>query len=831
MPRQPWIAALVLLAAIAPARTPAQSAPAPSGAPAEPAAPAPELVVRDVAGLGSAVEQTHARLREVRRTVARKKVPRGIAEELGDVERQVRALQAERDALDLDTLSLRALSELEQKSQRYQSRLDPWKTSLDARVGELTALTAELDGMRDRWRANREALAGEDVPATLRKQMQEVETAVSEARAEVGALLDKLLGLRGRVGTAGNSLDELQAEIDASRDVARRRLFAPDSPPLWKAILAPEAVPLGQQFRVAWEHDRSGIDEFRTEYGQRVPFHLALVAALAVVLFVLRGRSRHWEARADDETQRTALRVLSRPISAALLLGIVFTRAFYPHAPDVVFDANRLLALVPLLFLIPRLVYAHLRPAVYALSGLFALHQLRELIPPGTLLERLLLLVLSGLALVGMLWVLRTVRTSVREAGRRFWHAAVGMLRVGAAMLALSVAANLIGAVSLADLWTTGILYSAYIGVLVFAAVVILDVLATVGLRSSWARATGMVAHHGDRVRGLVRRWLRVAGVASWILATLVSFRALDAVSRGLRVAFGTRWTVGNVNVSLGDVVTFTVAIWAALLLSRLLRFVLEEDVFPRVSLPRGVSATLSMLLHYGILALGFLFALSAAGIEVSQFAIVAGALGVGIGFGLQNVVNNFVSGLILVFERPVKIGDTIEVGQLMGEVRHIGIRASTVRTFDGAEVIVPNGQLIAGEVINWTLSDRVRRIKIPVGVAYGTDPRRVLDLLVEVARGHRDVLPQPAPNALFRGFGASSLDFELRFWTGKFEAWPNVQSEVTVEVHAALTREGIEIPFPQQDLHLRSVDPTARRALAPRTEQAPALESDGDPH
>ena len=829
---------LVLVAAFVRLPAGAQAGPEVPGAPpAQPPAAAPppavaqEPVVRDVAGLAAAIDETYTSLREIRETLARKKVPAEIAHRLNEVERQVRAIRAERDALDLDTSSLYALDELQMKGARFDSRLTEWRTALDARVAEGTGAATTLDGMRDRWRASREALAQDEIPATLRSQMKEVEAAIAAARAEVGKRLDELIGLRGRVGAASNWLGEMRAEIDASRDVARRRLLATDAPPLWPSISAPETGSFREQFHRAWDRDRQGFEEFLVEYGHRVPFQAALFVALACVLFVLRGRSRGWEAKAEDDSQRTALRVFSRPVSAALLVTVLLTRAFYPYAPPVVYDANGLLGLVPLLLLIPRLVYARLRPAVYGLGGLFALQQLRELAPPQTLLERLMLLALSGLALAVALWVLRLAGTASREPGGRFWAAAVALLRVGAALLALSLLANVIGAVSLADLWTTATLYSAYMGIGVFAGVLILDVLGTVALRSRWARATGMIAHHGDRVRGRMRRWLRVAGVLAWLAGTLLWFRALDAAVRGLRVALSTRWSAGNVDVSLGDVATFVVSIYASLLLSRFVRFVLEEDVFPRVSMPRGVPATLSMLINYGILALGLLFALSAAGFEVSQFAIIFGALGVGIGFGLQNLVNNFISGLILVFERPVKIGDTIEVGQLMGEVRRIGIRSSTVRTFDGAEVIVPNGNLISGEVINWTLSDRVRRIKLQVGVAYGTDPQTVLDLLVETAQGHKDVLRQPRPQALFQGFGASALDFELRFWTGNFDAWPVVQSEVTVALQGALKRAGVEIPYPQQDLHLRSIHPAARRALTREDERTPSLESGGEEH
>ena len=240
--------------------------------------------------------------------------------------------------------------------------------------------------------------------------------------------------------------------------------------------------------------------------------------------------------------------------------------------------------------------------------------------------------------------------------------------------------------------------------------------------------------------------------------------------------------------------------------------------MLPRLTLPRGVPGAISQLAHYAILAFGLLFAFAAAGIDLSRLALLVGALGVGIGFGLQNIVNNFVSGLILIFERPIKVGDTIELDPLLGTVKHIGIRASTVRTLEGAEVIVPNGDLIAGKVVNWTPSDRQRRVDVPVGVAYGTDPDRVVEILVGVAQDQPDVLVHPEPVALFRGFGDSSLDFVLRVWTPEFERWMRVQSDVARAVHHALRDAGITIPFPQRDLHLRSVDPAISGSFGART-------------
>ncbi len=200
--------------------------------------------------------------------------------------------------------------------------------------------------------------------------------------------------------------------------------------------------------------------------------------------------------------------------------------------------------------------------------------------------------------------------------------------------------------------------------------------------------------------------------------------------------------------------------------------------------------------------------AVRAIGMPLDQLTIIFSAFSVGIGFGLQNIFNNLVSGVILLFEREVQIGDIIEVGSLMGTVKSMGIRSSHVRTFEGADVIVPNGQLISKEVVDWTLSDKSRRIEIISGVAYGSDVHLVKKLLMQIIDEHPDVKPDPAPLVLFNGMGESSLDFRLLFWTANFEEWLRIRSEVVFAIHDVLNENGITIPFPQRDLHLKTVDP-----------------------
>ncbi|MDP2324391.1 MAG: mechanosensitive ion channel, partial [Gammaproteobacteria bacterium] len=217
-----------------------------------------------------------------------------------------------------------------------------------------------------------------------------------------------------------------------------------------------------------------------------------------------------------------------------------------------------------------------------------------------------------------------------------------------------------------------------------------------------------------------------------------------------------------------------------------------------------GAASAASRLIYYALVVAGIMFALAASGVELSKLTLVISALGVGIGFGLQNIVNNFVSGLILAFERPVREGDQITLGTTMGRVSMIGLRATRIRTPEGAEVIVPNASLIASEVTNWTLSDRTRRIDVAVGVDYGSDPAEVQALLLDAIKGQVNVATVPGPMTVFRGFGASSLDFSLLLWATDFDHRFSVETEARTRVLAALRSAGVIIPFPQLDVRVK---------------------------
>jgi Small-conductance mechanosensitive channel len=244
-----------------------------------------------------------------------------------------------------------------------------------------------------------------------------------------------------------------------------------------------------------------------------------------------------------------------------------------------------------------------------------------------------------------------------------------------------------------------------------------------------------------------------------------------------------TSLTVGDVRITLEAIVAALVVVALTWLLTKLVRFILEQELLPRLNLRSGVPVAVSTIVGYVLVVTGWVLAMAALGIDLGKVTLLAGAVGVGIGFGFQNVVNNFASGLILMIERPIKVGDQIDVDNVVGEVARIGVRSSTIRTPQGAEVIVPNSDLVGKQVTNWTLFDRSRRYEIDVSVALGNEPAKILRLLEATAASVPEVLKIPAPQALFTGFDGKRLDFRLLVWVESIEVGLQAQNNLRLAI------------------------------------------------
>ena len=265
--------------------------------------------------------------------------------------------------------------------------------------------------------------------------------------------------------------------------------------------------------------------------------------------------------------------------------------------------------------------------------------------------------------------------------------------------------------------------------------------------------------------------------------------------------------TIGESSFSLTDLLVFVLVFGIGYTITRLLQKTIRKTVLPRTKMDIGGKSAVLTGVGYAGVTIAALAAISATGLDLSSLAIVAGALSVGIGFGLQAVVSNFVSGIILLVERPIKEGDWIIAGGHEGIVRKISVRATLVDTFDRCAVVIPNSDLIAGSVLNWTSPDLSGRVKVPIGVAYGTDPEKVKELLLSIATDHAVALKYPAPSVVFKNFGASSLDFELRVFIRDVNKILTVHSDINFAIARRFAEEGIEIPFDQHDVTLKNID------------------------
>jgi len=683
--------------------------------------------------------------------------------------------------------------------------------ALGSRIAQVGKASDEIDALHDRWaqRLATERTRGAP-PALLERTAALLET-IDQARAALRARSQALLDLDNRLATLQDKLSRVAERLGEAQRLAQSRMFRLAEPPLWTALLRYEnprhtgVEQLRQALPDAWD----AVGQFWENYSDRVFVHLVVLGLLlgAMVSLSLSPAIRALEA------QSGAVRVLRRPISSAVVIALFMSPAFYPGVPLSLGAVLRLFSLIPVARLIPTFVSPAWRPLFYFVAGLFGLDTVLTVLPEGTALSRLVLLAMSGAALwVASVGVRKPFAQAALHEGR--WAGLVRLaLRIVRLLLIAAIVANVLGATRLTQLINMSIVAPAYLGIALAAVVFAINDFLRLLPHARVMQGVRSVVVHRERILQRAATLTRWGAVIMWLWLTL-RVLGLDAtVIEGATQILGASTTLGNFELSLGKVVLFLLAAAIAVITARLTSFVLDHDVLPRMRLARGVPDTISTTTRYLIIGLGLLIAASMAGVDLTQITLILGALSVGIGFGLQNIVNNFISGIILLFERPIQVGDTVQVGELLGVVRGIGIRASNVRTYSGAEVIVPNAELVSGQVINWTLSDRYRRLELDVGVAYGNRPADVIRVLEDVIERHEGALKTPAPFVRFRGFGDSSLDFRVYVWVDYDEGLKETSSILSA-IYDALAEAGIEIPFPQRDLHLRSVSDAARDTL-----------------
>jgi len=794
------LAAALLLRGTAPGQAAEQKTPAPQKVPAQQAPTA--IPVAEVATRSTEVSNL---LRTFNALLAPGPHIETIQKQLPDVTRDI-ALEVSETKKVLQALpTLTVLQSAQQLWEKRQIEMTSWLNPLSQRATNLQTALDKLADLEKTWSQTRDAAKASKAPELILQQIGAIITAIEAVRTPMQTQSSAMLDLQSRVSQELELCGAALAEIGHAQQKAVGGLLKRESFPIWKAelwaLMRNEGWVRVRQIATAQWVD---IERYIHDPSKGMLLHAGLFVLLVILLRMMRRQVHRWATPSGGSGPATT--VFDRSFSAALALALFVATSPNLPTPFTVRQLFSVLELAPIIRLTQPVVSPLIVTRLYVLGGFFALNTARESFAGAPFIEQAVILIeiLAGMAVLGWALTLGNLRRSNEHAGTL---ARLAGIRVTASFILLIFAVGLVagalGYIRLARLLISTVIAGSVLALALFAYVRVIVGVVAFALRVWPFRLLHMVQHHRELLERRMYRFFIWMAVVAWLMRVLDYVGLFAPVLSLVKTVLAAKLERGSISISVEDIFAFLLTVWVAYLLSSFIRFVLQEDVYSRMRMQRGMSYAISSLLNYVIIALGFVVGMGLLGVNLSKVTVLAGAFGVGIGFGLQSIVNNFVSGLILLFERPIHVGDIVGIGDLQGEVRRIGIRSSVVRTWVGSEIIVPNSQLVSEQVTNWTLSDQLRRIDLPVGVNYGAEPKKVIELMEAVAKAHPSVLKYPPPQGFFVGYGDSSINFELRAWTDQFSSWFQIRSDLAVAVYKAVQEAGMSFPFPQREVRL----------------------------
>jgi potassium efflux system protein len=720
-----------------------------------------------------------------------------------------------------DYLKDTAIYNLELLSFREQENLNTSLLLMDEeisrvldRIRQHLSNTQESSGWitrsKKRWQLTSEMVSRQNAPEAIQRRVQNILRRSDSINLLLQSDIDFLLTQADRITDQQIKLEQFEMDLEAFKSLSGAQLFRRDAAPIWVRLGSSEEGGFSRQIDQVIADFRQDTQLVMSKYIGNLFASFVLFVVLLVIVYWIRGHLNVKNLKARAARFNLFLReIFLMPVEVALILTLYLMKLMLPDLPNSYRAILSIIALYPIIRISIEILPSRFRRYLIEFTAAYLLMRVLDVIYDQTLISRLLLLLIQVLAVFFLLRFFLQNRALLRKAKSLGGSVLMAASVVVAGLLVFSLIGNLVGIYGLSEYLTNGIIQSSFLILTTYVGFHVSAALVYLLLSSALLRKSNIIKVQFRYIFRKLYRLLKFLFIFSWFYIAFYYFNAREEFFGGISEFLKRPIEIGEVKFTLMSIVLFIFVVWLSMFISRIARHVLHDEVFTRIEVKKGMPGTIIMLVRIAIVSIGFMLAVAAVGMELSNLTIILGAFSVGIGFGLQNIFNNLVSGLILVFERPIKEGDTVEVNTLLGVVKRIGIRSSIVRTYDGAEVIVPNGTLISNELINWTLSDAHRRVDIRAGVAYGTDPERVLKILLAAADENPNAMPDPEPRAYFLGFGDSSLDFRLLAWSDLNHRL-EMESEMKVAINRKLKEAGIEIPFPQRDLHIRSVDPKA---------------------
>jgi potassium efflux system protein len=705
----------------------------------------------------------------------------------------------------LAELSGRALENFRTELSSYKKTLAEWENFFVERGQKIAGDLEILDREVELWTLTSDYAREKNAPAVTMRRIASVIAELEQTQARLGALNRTVLTWQDQVAKSGQRVNDRLDKVIAAEKQVSATVWVINDVPLWQVAVFDTLAEGSSTSASTLNDDLKLLRGFVQEKTGYVALILLVFIGLVIFIFYVRAQGFTVDENTDEGHRKAIGVFLARPFSAASVITFFFILLSDQEMPRIVTELISLLVTIPVFRIVPGIINARIMPFFSIILGLFILLHVESNVQLFTGLSwRFILFAQSSILNIALLFIrMRSNKYLTTQLLPQKLKS--GMISIAVLLAIGGFIANLIGMSELARLLTHGTIRSITYFLMLFVTLITITGFVSIALKRRQTDYIQAFKKRRGQIEKLILQILGLLALYFWLRANLVLFNIYDYVLGGIDQFFALKLSVGSVEISMANLFGFIFIIFLTAVTTRFIRLLLEEDILNRIKLPRGAAGAISMMTRYIIVAIGFLFALAAAGVDMNKFSIALGALGVGIGFGLQNIISNFISGIILAFERPIQSGDVVNVGANLGVVKEIGVRSSRIRTYEGTEVIIPNADLISKEVINWTLSDKLKRQEVMIKVAHGSDPRTVKELLEAILDNHSYVLDDPRPMVLYLGFGDYSLDFRLLFWTFADNGL-TVKSDVALQIHDQLKLSAIAFPAQRHEVEMRKL-------------------------
>ena len=684
----------------------------------------------------------------------------------------------------------------------YEKQFKIIQDNLKSRSDQIKDISDEINDYLTIWQETKEDGIEHKASKEVIESIDQVIETINSIMINTNMRSDSLFLIQKKLTDQVLIIDDVIHEILIRQKNLQSNYFIIDSPEIWNgkdSLSTYSAVKSG--FNIGLSHDATTLWDYLLRNRAKLFSQIILLLALLILLIFL---NRKWIKKMDPQISdlgNNTIQILSNPIASTLSVGVLISAFFYPNSPPVLGELSTVIILASAVYLLPKLSVKRLHLLLFLLFILLLINLVGNYVGIKAFGTRIAF-VFSALVMFFILFDFRfnkSFKSLFNRKGSKLINSVVYLFLI---LNVFGLIANIIGSVNLADFIYSGVLLSTVFGAITWLVVEVSTDIILLLTREDPNKEIQTLSSFKLLIQKRLGLFLKWSGFILWVYLTLVGFNVIKYVIDLFNDFMEIKWEFGELTISLGGIISFLIILVFTLLITKIITNLFKEEWIENTALPKGSSPAISLVLRVTVTTLGLYLAASAAGIDLSQLGFILGALSVGIGFGLQSVVLNFIAGLILAFERPIHVGDVVQADMEMGVVSEIGIRASKLKTWHGTEVIIPNGDLISKKVVNYTLTDVKRRFKIHIRTAIDATPREVMELLTSVAKAHPKTLDDPVSKTYFTGYGETSLDFFLYFWT-LFDDGLSTRSEVMLQIHEKLKEAGIDVPIPIQKMQI----------------------------